>query len=96
MLEKYSKTKAFMFVRKRRAARRKRKLVESVTSTGEEGGPSTIPEEYAGEVEEGEGEGIGGADRDAPSYREHTFTFQSFEKVRRATASSAEMVLQLK
>jgi replication fork protection complex subunit Tof1/Swi1 len=73
MLEKYSKTKSFMFIRKRKAARRKRKLTQD--TPGEEGS-SAIPQD-----EEEEGEGDGGADRDAPSYREHAFTFQSFEKV---------------
>ena len=59
-----------MFVRKRKAARKKRKQVETA------GPEASMPEEYAGE-EEGDGE----ADRDTPSYAEHQFTFEAFEKV---------------
>ncbi|WWD21366.1 hypothetical protein CI109_105851 [Kwoniella shandongensis] len=71
MLEKYSKTKAFMFVRKRKAARKKRKqAVEDPNGTA--GG---IPEEYGNE-EEADLE----PDKEAPSYAEHAFTFQAFEK----------------
>ena len=72
MLERYSKTKAFMFVRKRKAARRKRKAGAGTQ------GPGPTAEEYAGDDEEGED---GGAEKDTPSYAEHTFTFQEFEKV---------------
>ena len=72
MLERYSKTKAFMFVRKRKAARRKRKAGAGTQ------GPGPTAEEYAGDDDEGED---GGAEKDTPSYAEHTFTFQEFEKV---------------
>ena len=71
MLERYSKNKSFMFIRKRKAARRKR----LADKNGESQGPTA--EEYAGDDEEGDG----GDDRDAPSYAEHAFTFQTFEKV---------------
>jgi len=59
-----------MFVRKRKAARKKRKLVENGSAE-----PS-MPEEYAGE-EDGDGD----AHRDTPSYAEHQFAFAAFEKV---------------
>ncbi|ORY33101.1 timeless protein-domain-containing protein [Naematelia encephala] len=67
MLEKYSKNKAFMFVRKRKAARKKRKAIEALPET------AALPEEYGNE-EDVEPE------RDTPSYAEHAFTFTSFEK----------------
>ena len=73
MLEKYSKTKSFMFVRKRKAARRKRQ--GATTTQASAAGPNA--EEYEGEEEDG------GAEKDVPSYAEHTFTFQAFEKVSR-------------
>lgn len=59
-----------MYVRKRKAARKKRKTMES--------GPpeASMPEEYAGD-EEGDAE----PDRDTPSYAEHQFTFEAFEQV---------------
>lgn len=69
-LESYSKSQKFMYVRKRKAARRKRKQNETGATQ-----PS-IPEEYVGE-----GEGDEEPDRDTPSYAEHQFTFASFEKV---------------
>ncbi|KAK8843979.1 hypothetical protein IAR55_006771 [Kwoniella newhampshirensis] len=72
MLEKYSKTKAFMFVRKRKAARKKRKQAEDPNDTA---GASGMPEEYGNE-DEAELE----PDKEAPSYAEHAFTFQAFEK----------------
>ena len=78
MLERYSKTKAFMFVRKRKAARRKRKAGGATGASG----PSA--EEYAGDDEEGED---GGAEKETPSYAEHTFTFQTFEKVSQMSPS---------
>lgn len=73
MLEKYSKNKSYMFVRKRRAAKSKRK--------GNEGrdGSAPIAEDYDQEDEEA---ALLEADKDMPSYAEHAFTFQSFEKVR--------------
>lgn len=67
MLERYSKTKAFMFVRKRKAARKKRKVVEEHGS---------LPEDYDGENEEDIQ-----AEKDMPSYDEHAFTFTTFERV---------------
>ena len=70
MLEKYSKAKAFMFVRKRKAARKKRKQEDAQLRQG------SMPLEYGGE-EEVDSE----ADREAPTYAEHAFTFASFEKV---------------
>ncbi|WVQ81137.1 hypothetical protein IAT38_003259 [Cryptococcus sp. DSM 104549] len=71
MLEKYSKTQTFMYVRKRRTARKKRKAVD-----GPEEGAAPIPEEYGNEEEEIDLE----REKDTPSYAEHKFTFQSFEK----------------
>ncbi|KAL7421129.1 Topoisomerase 1-associated factor 1 [Cryptotrichosporon argae] len=68
MLERYSKTKAFMFVRKRRAARKRRQV--QPTTTGE----APIPEEYRDDEDEGV------PDREAPSFAEHAFTFESFER----------------
>ena len=65
-----------MFVRKRKAARKKRKQIENSSMA-----PS-MPEEYAGD-EEGDAE----ADRDIPSYADHQFTFATFETVRRALTS---------
>jgi replication fork protection complex subunit Tof1/Swi1 len=71
MLERYSKNKSFMFVRKRKAMRNKRKKAKDAAAT-----QSTVPEEYGNDEEE-EAE----PDRDAPSYAEHAFTFTAFEKV---------------
>lgn len=73
MLEKYSKSKSYMFIRKRRAAKKKKKLAEDA-----EGGTALIPEDYGGEDEEA---GMMDGDADTPSYAEHAFTFQAFEKV---------------
>ena len=70
MLEKYSKTKSYMFVRKRKAAKKKRKAVADAAST-------SVPEEYVGDDE---AEGMD-EDRDAPSYKEHAFQFAQFEQV---------------
>ena len=70
MLEKYSKTKTYMFVRKKQRPVRRRQL------KGDDTAP--IPEEYENE-EEVEPE------PDAPSYKEHVFTFTAFEKVRNKT-----------
>jgi replication fork protection complex subunit Tof1/Swi1 len=72
MLEKYSKNKSYMFVRKRRAARHKRK------AAGAREGSTAIAEDYGDEDEEA---ALLEADKDMPSYAEHAFTFQSFEKV---------------
>lgn len=56
-----------MFVRKRKAARKKRKVIEEQGS---------LPEDYDGENEEDVQ-----AEKDMPSYAEHAFTFTSFEMV---------------
>ncbi|WVF65442.1 hypothetical protein IAT40_000170 [Kwoniella sp. CBS 6097] len=71
MLEKFSKNKAFMFIRKKKAARKKRQQNQQDPTES-----SGMPEEYGNEEEEA----LGGADQDAPSYAEHAFTFQAFEK----------------
>ncbi|OCF79113.1 topoisomerase 1-associated factor 1 [Kwoniella mangroviensis CBS 8886] len=73
MLEKYSKNKAFMFIRKRKAARKKRKEAEQSTELNPDG--SVMPEEYGNEEEEALQ-----PDKEAPSYAEHAFTFKTFEK----------------
>lgn len=67
MLEKYSRNQQYMYIRKKKAARQKRKQIAPEING--------LPEEYIGE----EGDQ---PDRDAPSYAEHAFTFTSFEKVR--------------
>jgi len=72
MLEKYSKNKSYMFVRKRRAAKSKRKADDARE------GSTAIHEDYNDEDEEA---ALLEADKDMPSYAEHAFTFQSFEKV---------------
>lgn len=72
MLEKYSKSQAYMFVRKRKRANAKRKAPKSALDSA-----APIPEEYAAGSDEDEEE----ADADAPSYAEHAFTFTSYEKV---------------
>lgn len=78
MLEKYSKNKSFMFVRKRRSARKKRKAA----AAGEGAVPGTMPEEYGGDDEEDEEmQAMRGAEGDGPSYAEHKFTFESYERV---------------
>lgn len=73
MLERYSKTKAFMFVRKRKAARKKRKALAN--------DPEAAAQQTQVEENDGENEEDIQAERDMPSYAEHTFTFTSFEKV---------------
>ncbi|OCF42971.1 topoisomerase 1-associated factor 1 [Kwoniella heveanensis CBS 569] len=70
MLEKFSKNKAFMFIRKKKAARKKRQ--QNLQNPAESSG---MPEEYGNEEEEALG-----PDQEAPSYAEHAFTFQAFEK----------------
>ena len=78
MLEKYSKNKSYMFIRKRKTVRRKRKAAEAADAAGKEGeGSAPIPEDYQG-VDEEE---TALAEKDAPTYAEHAFTFQAFEKV---------------
>jgi replication fork protection complex subunit Tof1/Swi1 len=80
MLERYSKTKTFMFIRKRKAARKKRKeIAENPEAVG------TIPDE--------ENEADLEADRDMPSYAEHAFTFTAFEKVCRGTQTGVEVLM---
>lgn len=80
MLEKYSKTKAFMFIRKRKNKHKKRKERQAASQANadreQQGESRRIPEEYGDEEEE-----AFAPDQDAPSYAEHAFTFQSFEKV---------------
>ncbi|KAE8543703.1 topoisomerase 1-associated factor 1 [Cryptococcus gattii VGV] len=79
MLEKYSKTKAFMFIRKRKNTHKKRKERQAASQANadreQQGESRRIPEEY-----EDEEEGAFDPDQDGPSYAEHAFTFQSFEK----------------
>ncbi|ODO09506.1 topoisomerase 1-associated factor 1 [Cryptococcus amylolentus CBS 6273] len=75
MLERYSKTKSFMFIRKRKNTHRKRKEQQVDPNDSEEVRRRTIPEEYGNEEEADQG-----PDQDAPSYEEHAFTFQGFEK----------------
>lgn len=77
MLEKYSKTKAFMFIRKRKNTHKKRKERQAASQANADREQRKIPEEYGDEGEE-----AFAPDEDAPSYAEHAFTFQSFEKVR--------------
>lgn len=74
MLEKYSKSKSYMFIRKRRAAKKKKKAIDDANADGS----VPLPEDYAGEDEEA---AILNGDEDVPSYAEHAFTFQAFEKV---------------
>ncbi|AAW44173.2 conserved hypothetical protein [Cryptococcus deneoformans JEC21] len=75
MLEKYSKTKAFMFIRKRKNTHKKRKERQAASQANADREQRKIPEEYGDEGEE-----AFAPDEDAPSYAEHAFTFQSFEK----------------
>lgn len=73
MLERYSKNKSFMFVRKREAQRKKKKQAAVEAAGGEvQPVPDEEDEEMGGEGEE---------DRDAPSYGEHQFKFREFEMV---------------
>ena len=67
MLEKHSKNNSYMFVRKRKGLSGKKKKGE------DDGRP-----EYDDEDEEA---GILEGDKDMPSYAEHQFKFQTFEKV---------------
>ncbi|ODO06093.1 topoisomerase 1-associated factor 1 [Cryptococcus wingfieldii CBS 7118] len=75
MLERYSKTKSFMFIRKRKNTHRKRKEQQVDPNDSEEVRRRNIPEEYGNEEEADQG-----PDQDAPTYEEHAFTFQGFEK----------------
>ena len=71
MLEKYSKSKNFMFVRKRKAQRRQKKAAQDAAANGR-----PVPE-----VDDENVGSDGEADRDAPSYGEHQFKFKEFEMV---------------
>lgn len=68
MLERYSKNKQFMFVKK--TTKRKKNKAQT-----DRDGVAPVPEEYENDSED---EGV--PDDDAPSYAEHTFTFTKFEK----------------
>lgn len=68
MLERYSKNKPFMFVKK--TTKRKKNKAQL-----DRDGVAPVPEEYEDDSED---EGI--PDDDAPSYAEHAFTFTKFEK----------------
>jgi replication fork protection complex subunit Tof1/Swi1 len=70
MLERYSKTKSFMYVRKRKAARKKRK--EQAENPD---GTLPVPDEDVEHEEDLQ------AEKDMPSYAEHAFTFTAFERV---------------
>ncbi|RSH83343.1 Topoisomerase 1-associated factor 1 [Apiotrichum porosum] len=78
MLDKYSKNKTFMFMRKRKASRKKRLGAEKAKAATD--GEAPIPEEYAYSEEE---DNV--PDKEAPSYAEHAFTFAAFEKVESVT-----------
>lgn len=89
MLERYSKNKGFLVVKKKKKARDDRKErakrdAEAQARAAQDGtapatapAPSAMPEEY-GEDEDEDMEPA----RDGPSYSEHLFTFKSFELVR--------------
>ncbi|GMK55868.1 hypothetical protein CspeluHIS016_0209240 [Cutaneotrichosporon spelunceum] len=70
MLEKYSKSQAYMFVRKRKPTRKK--LPQPSSNGGEE---APIPEEYRNDEEEDFEE-----ERERPQFAEHKFTFEAFER----------------
>ena len=70
MLERYSKTKSFMYVRKRKAARKKRK-----EAAENQDGTLPVPDEDVEHEEDIQ------AEKDMPSYAEHAFTFTAFERV---------------
>ncbi|BEI92678.1 uncharacterized protein CcaverHIS019_0503060 [Cutaneotrichosporon cavernicola] len=70
MLEKYSKSQAYMFVRKRKPT--SKKLPPPSSNRGEE---APIPEEYRNEEEEDYEE-----ERERPQFAEHKFTFEAFER----------------
>ncbi|WVO15560.1 hypothetical protein L204_103220 [Cryptococcus depauperatus] len=76
MLERYSKTKAFMFIRKRKNTHKKRKAEQVAARTHDDQEErKRIPEEYGDEEDE-----VLVEKQEGPSYEEHAFTFQSFEK----------------
>jgi replication fork protection complex subunit Tof1/Swi1 len=75
MLERYSKTRSFMMVRKRQAARNKRKAKDKVPGGDEAQG--TMPEEYGNEEDEEYERGH----KEETRYKEHQFTFKAFEMV---------------
>lgn len=73
MLEKYSKNKGYMYVRKKKARRAKKKAMALSEGGTKENGD--MPEEYA------EDEGAELPEKEGPSYAEHQFTFKAFEQV---------------
>lgn len=90
MLERYSKNKGFMFVKKKKKARdarkdRAKKIADARARGGDDAAAtaaaaaasSAMPEEY-GEDEDEDME----PERDGPSFSEHIFTFKSFELVK--------------
>lgn len=72
MLERYSKNKQFMFVRKQTA---KRKQNKAQRDREDRDGVAPVPEEYENDSED---EDLPA--HDEPSYAEHAFTFTKFEK----------------
>lgn len=71
MLERYSKSQAYMFVRKRKP---KRTRLPPPSAAGE----APIPEEYQYDEEEE----IYDEEHEKQEFAEHKFTFAAFEKVR--------------
>jgi replication fork protection complex subunit Tof1/Swi1 len=81
MLEKYSKNKAFMYIRKKKARRaRKRAAVRN----------GAAPSSAAGEEEE-EDEEEADVDRGSVEYAEHVFRFEDFESVRTLLPTSVHV-----
>lgn len=88
MLEKYSKSKAFMYVRKKKSKAKKRKGERDPVSWTEYDELTCCPRRSAKKPDEEEGDGIGQGDeeeeemdRGALSYGEHAFEFEKFEAV---------------
>ncbi|EIW66064.1 hypothetical protein TREMEDRAFT_65909 [Tremella mesenterica DSM 1558] len=73
MLERYSKTNTYMFVRKRKAAKKARKKTKG-SMEGE------VPEEFMGDEGVDEEDVNGEDERQGQSYKEHAFQFSSFEQ----------------
>lgn len=71
MLEKYSKSQAYMFVRKRKPTRKK---LPPPSANG--AGEAPIPEEYGDDDEDDFEE-----ERERLEFGEHKFTFEAFERV---------------
>jgi replication fork protection complex subunit Tof1/Swi1 len=69
MLEKYSKSKTFMYIRKKKARRSRKK------AAAENGDAQQMFDE------DGEGEEDGDAGRHADEYADHAFRFEEFESV---------------